>query len=60
VQYFQWFRDFLTADEEDIPDITFFSVVPFIWVCCLWLAFNLHEIMAIPQHDQKVGVWCAV
>jgi hypothetical protein len=26
----------------------------------VWLAFNLHEIMQTPLHDQKVGVWYTI
>jgi hypothetical protein len=68
VQYCRWFWDFLTANEEDIMDITCFSDEAWFHLSGyinsqnshVWLAVNPHAIHGTPLNDQKVGVWCTI
>jgi hypothetical protein len=29
-------------------------------IAVVWLAFNMHDFMQTPLHDQKFGVWCKI
>jgi hypothetical protein len=68
VQYCEWFQDFVTANEEHILDVTFFSDE--VWYPLsvymnsqnshVWLVVNPHAFQETPLHDKKVGVWCVI
>jgi hypothetical protein len=66
-EYCRWFRDVITANGEDILDVTFFTdgacfhLSGYAKQCSrVWSATNSHEIKDAPLHDQKVGEWGAI
>jgi hypothetical protein len=67
-EYFLWFRDVITANGDDILDVTFFTDEALFHFSSyvnsqnshVWSATNPHEIKDTQSHDEKVGVWCAI
>jgi hypothetical protein len=66
-EYSRKFRDVITANRQDILNVTFFSMrrgftsdYVNIRNSRLWPATNPYEIKDTPLHDRAVGVWCTV
>jgi hypothetical protein len=67
-EYCPWFRDVITANEEDMLNVTFFTLEGWFYLSVyvnrrnsrVLSETNRHEIKDAPFHDQKVGVWCSI
>jgi hypothetical protein len=67
-EYCWWFRDVITANAEDILDVTFITHRAHIHISGyvssqnspVWSPTNPHDITDTPLRDQKVGVRCAI
>jgi hypothetical protein len=68
VEYCQWFKGIVTANGEDVLDVTLFTDEALVYLSsyinsqnvCVWSVTNPYELNDTPLCEQKIGVYSIV